>query len=231
MRCDQFQNRMDLLLDQRQDLDRDVLLRSHAETCPSCRSRLSAWSTIDEIVSSSDSAISVDPTRQLGAASAPTPMLTTGAWTGAAWAIAALVLVCVAMTPWITPNTPTDGRGATGAIVATEPNPMAVPPAEIDSLASADSLATTDSLAWQSEQWWNAMSDDHWVSQTLPAVNSVRIGVAPIGRSMKQAFAILMIQSDRTTMETPVISPEIQPKPDQEQTSTDDPSQNLLAFA
>ena len=36
MRCDAFHQRMDALLDERQDVEADDLLRQHAEVCPPC---------------------------------------------------------------------------------------------------------------------------------------------------------------------------------------------------
>lgn len=39
--------------------------------------------------------------------------------------------------------------------------------------------------------WWRNVQDQDWIGQTMPAVHSVRDGVAPLGRSLLQAVAIL----------------------------------------
>lgn len=39
--------------------------------------------------------------------------------------------------------------------------------------------------------WWRSVQDQDWIGQTMPAVHSVRDGVAPLGRSLLQAVAIL----------------------------------------
>jgi hypothetical protein len=39
--------------------------------------------------------------------------------------------------------------------------------------------------------WWRSVQDRDWVSQTMPAVQSVKQGVAPIGRSLMRAVTIL----------------------------------------
>lgn len=48
--------------------------------------------------------------------------------------------------------------------------------------------------------WWRQVQDRDWVAQTMPAVRSVREGVAPLGRSLLQAVTLLTTGSgDRTT--------------------------------
>ena len=39
--------------------------------------------------------------------------------------------------------------------------------------------------------WWRSVQDRDWLGQTMPTVNSVREGVAPIGRSLLRAVTIL----------------------------------------
>ena len=41
--------------------------------------------------------------------------------------------------------------------------------------------------------WWRSVQDRDWVGQTMPAVRSVREGVAPLGRSLMRAVTILAI--------------------------------------
>ena len=56
--------------------------------------------------------------------------------------------------------------------------------------------ATSDSPQWWNVVQWDEMSRRDWVTHTMPAVDSMARGVAPIGRSMQQAAAILMNRVD-----------------------------------
>lgn len=46
-------------------------------------------------------------------------------------------------------------------------------------------------------QWWQSMQSKDWVAQTMPAVRTVRAGVAPIGRSLRSAVVILTASGDQ----------------------------------
>ncbi|MCS7471567.1 hypothetical protein NZK35_33375 [Stieleria sp. ICT_E10.1] len=240
MRCDQFHDRLDQLLDARQDVGQDALLCDHAEQCQTCRDSLQIWCTIDAIVSPEESLSPADAAPPMSSRRS-VPMATTGRWATGAWATAAVVLMCVAIAGrWLSTD-PATGNSESLAIAsviadgtfasqipaspsaaksAHEPSPgePLQPPAQ--PRAVAISLPTS--------QWWSVVSDEPWVHHTLPAVNSVRIGVAPIGRSMKQAIAILMIQSGSTRIDAPNLTPTIPSKPFQEQTSTLD---SAIGFA
>jgi hypothetical protein len=45
--------------------------------------------------------------------------------------------------------------------------------------------------ALAAEQWWQRVGGQEWVDRTVPAMRSVRDGVAPLGRSFIQAVTIL----------------------------------------
>ncbi len=63
-------------------------------------------------------------------------------------------------------------------------------------------VAETDSLLAQADPsgWWSQVRQRDWVGETMPAVRSVREGVAPLGRSLLQAVTILTIPNgERTT--------------------------------
>ncbi|QDV46967.1 hypothetical protein Enr13x_68760 [Stieleria neptunia] len=231
MRCDQFHDRLDQLLDARQDVGRDRLLCDHASHCQTCRDSLQIWSAIDDFVSPQEP---VSPVCAGPPKSAPgsVPIATTGAWATRTWATAAAVLVCVAIAGrWLSGDSLTD-KSESSAIASvvtdgtlahqTPAPPGAVKSAPDPSLGQPSRLPTA-AISLPTSQWWSVVSDEPWVHHTLPAVNSVRIGVAPIGRSMKQAIAILMIQSDATRIDASNLTPTIQPEPFQEQTSTFDP--------
>ena len=41
--------------------------------------------------------------------------------------------------------------------------------------------------------WWRSVQDRDWVGQTMPTVQSVKEGVAPLGRTLMRAVTILTI--------------------------------------
>jgi hypothetical protein len=47
--------------------------------------------------------------------------------------------------------------------------------------------------------WWRHVQRRDWMAQTMPAVRSVRDGVAPLGRSLLQAVTLLTTGGHRTT--------------------------------
>ncbi|PAY19845.1 hypothetical protein CKO51_09000 [Rhodopirellula sp. SM50] len=237
MRCDQFHDRLDQLLDARQDVGQDALLCDHADQCQTCRDSLQIWCTIDAFVSPEESLSPADaaprmPSRR-GVPMATTGRWATGAWASGAWASAAVILVCVTIAGRWGSTDPASGKSESRAIasVATDGTFASQPSASPSAAESAQEPSPGEPLqpptqpraaaiSLPTSQWWSVVSDEPWVHHTLPAVNSVRIGVAPIGRSMKQAIAILMIQSGSTTIDAPNLTPAIQPEPFQEQTST-----------
>ena len=50
MNCDQFEQRMQGLLDRRADVGRDRELQTHARQCSCCANRLALWMQINEVM-------------------------------------------------------------------------------------------------------------------------------------------------------------------------------------
>ncbi|WP_182868944.1 hypothetical protein [Stieleria mannarensis] len=218
MRCDQFHDRLDLLLDRRADVRQDTLLRDHANKCPTCHDSLQIWCTIDEHINPA-----AEPDHD-----APSPQTALPISNATIWAVAcaAVVIVCVGLAGlWRSSSQSRDSVIASTNLgqpvdLADGIDHADEMPAHENAAATSDPLPPSTALNWQTSQWWSAMSDEPWVDHTLPAVNSVRIGVAPIGRSMKQAMTILMIPTQATRIDASSLAPSVQAKPFQEQTST-----------
>ncbi|MEO1524932.1 MAG: hypothetical protein AAFX06_05820 [Planctomycetota bacterium] len=165
MNCDDFQRRLDSLLDERQDVADDTLLRQHCEQCNECASRLMIWSHIE----------SYEPPPRRG---------DTAAW-NAVIAMAAAILVCVTVT-W----RPDNNVMPQPAIVAATPE--------------SDTWEVDD---WGSVEFWSVVQRQDWMDQTMPAVDSMARGVAPIGRSVQQAAAILMNQIEPSGSNPVLVEP------------------------
>ena len=155
MNCEQFQRRLDSLLDNHQDVGADPALQQHSHDCDDCAERLMIWTQIETCIVSR-------------------PQSHNSAWYSL-FAVAAAILFCVTLA---TQNE--SDRSEPPTLVATgEPSAEQVP--------------------WDSAVFWTAMRKQDWVDHTMPAMDSMARGVAPIGRSVKQAAAILLNQVDSSS--------------------------------
>lgn len=72
-----------------------------------------------------------------------------------------------------------------------------------DTVASVDVNQSQDILTPIQDMdpmlWWREVQDRDWVGQTMPMVESVQRGVAPLGRSLMRAATILTIGGPNQT--------------------------------
>ncbi len=171
--CQRFDRRMQERLDAREAIDDDVMLREHAASCAACRQRREAWLRIERGLLPASGASEVGH----GAASGWRPSRgdrsLLGRMTIVAAAAALLMMVAVRRFDAAGPESSSvvvvaSGDRATGGRV---PKGMMV--------------------ADVSAPWIGEFSKQAWFDRTMPAVRSVRDGVAPLGRSFLQAVAIL----------------------------------------
>ena len=225
MRCDQFQQRLDWLLDQRRNVRQDDSLCRHSEKCDVCRERLEIWDQIDVFVSPDPLAVSrLEESRPV---SRQTKSRVKMRLMQSALAVGAAILLFVSLNPLRQNPLGPVGQPESQKIASTleiPPEPEALRELSRIESESPDqnppvTVEPAGQLVWQSSRWWTAVSDDQWVSQTIPAVTSVRLGVAPIGRSMKRALSILMIQTNSTPLSPSAGAPDGGPDQFQEQTS------------
>lgn len=236
MRCDQFQSRMDLLLDGRESPERDPDLISHSEQCDACARKLVFWRQIHQVVDGANAggnAVAGEPrilfpspvgrphrdSQSQQSANAPAnnapannaPVKTR--WQPVKWhwiAIAASLFVVgnVALSRYSQRGTdrlvlsqsfgvqdsssPESLLNTQGAVL---PSAKQESTEVFDFDTGSADRTVVPGLSWQRTQWWSMMDEAAWIRHTRPAVDSVRAGVAPLERSMRRAFAILMIQT------------------------------------
>lgn len=240
MNCEQFQERMDALLDRREDVTTDAPLLRHAADCSCCRQRLAVWSQISDTVASQPAGFQptgCQPTVQTASGRDSrrpriNPLFNPSRRLASVLAMAAGILVLTSLGRWLVPPSQPSNQSIASAEL----------PQQVDAPDSKNTAVNQNSMPslspqaapWQSGRWWSAMADEQWVHHTIPAVDSVRQGVAPIGRSMRQAVAILLIQSNATSI--PSAAPKIKRQPlgeqtPSEQTSTTGPRTRLLSMA
>lgn len=180
MNCDEFGERMHQCLDDRLSVDSDRELRRHANACDSCRLQMQAWHQIAKIIPGSqiesrDTALARLRREKPSILGVMAPLTACGA---------AAILVAVTVY-WY------------GTSLATS-DTLLVADSNIEVVDSVELSEHAMALAQVSGQldpavWWESVQDRDWIGQTMPTVQSVKEGVAPIGRSLMRAVTILTI--------------------------------------
>lgn len=179
MNCEEFDQSMQLRLDARQSLWTDRALLDHASRCEGCEFKMRTWSEIDRVML---------PPRPLTPATdgqrsgrVKTPAIFARVIVG----LAASVLIVMVM--WPHPSR---------SIVRSPQEPLlrdvtadSTPAAAVHSTAGMALVAAEMDPA----TWWRGVQDHDWIGQTMPAVQSLREGVAPLGRSLRRAVTMLTI--------------------------------------
>ncbi|OYP30310.1 anti-sigma factor family protein [Rhodopirellula sp. MGV] len=211
MNCDQFEERLNELLDQRLPIEGDAQLARHVRHCDRCNETYRLWAAIEiqpvegirqpEFVSErSDRAgwLRVSPAARRGLVLAAALLVAVG--------VRLIPMGMLDDAPVAIQNTSVDN----GALVIAQSQP-------VEETVENEDVLDPVLLHWQdSADWWNFVDEEAFVATTKPAFESVRLGVEPIGRSMKRAFAILIFQP---THQVEVTTPEQTPVSFREQTS------------
>jgi hypothetical protein len=240
MNCDQFERRMQELLDLRRDVRDDDLLDQHAAACPSCRDQRALWARLGDALEPGET-FGVDADSPADACPRPVSReresLDFGGGRGRHRRLLVSVFATVAAVAvmWIPDRlrerTAVSERSVAESFSTVQPprrEGSITPPADKRFLARA---VTTPAEAtttfppefdggfglppdpWQPERWWSHVADDRWnaFAGVDAGVDSVREGVAPIGRSVRRAMSILItrvtsaaISSPRPPAELPV---------------------------
>lgn len=207
MNCEQFEQRLQGLLDRRHDLHCDVPLQDHAKACEDCRDRMTIWLQIGSVLEEDLQGTPVQIVKDSllcehvgGAVTEPSRRH------GIFPFIAAMAAVVLAM--WTLHRT-FENTTTLQTMVFNRPFAQAVPPDGGDFAPEPAGPARTSGLSnnrsdrlanaglfdgsWRPVQWWSQVADDRW--DALAGVDSVREGVAPIGRSVRRAMTILMTRT------------------------------------
>ncbi|TWT71206.1 hypothetical protein [Crateriforma conspicua] len=212
IRCEQFQQRLDDQMDRRQPVHQDSQLIEHAKHCSTCAVNLSVARSIQQM---EPATTANHPSAAPSSEHHNTRNHSTKPFS-IAWASAACVAIGLMIYAWPDPASPsvqTAGRSETQAnryakaILPKEPALVETsdPTSPIDRITNTDPGLPQSVL---SDQWlagsptpspsasaWQQWRPDMWVGQTMPVVRSVRSSVAPVGRSLLKAMALLT--SDR----------------------------------
>ncbi|MEM6469101.1 MAG: hypothetical protein AAF802_05990 [Planctomycetota bacterium] len=192
MNCEQFLDRLNETLDGRSSPLADEALIAHAEECPHCAQTLSTWSEIDLTLR----------TQELHNESS-------GRTTSRLILAMAAVLVASATLAigWATNQPPTPVASVNQTEVRqpmTVVDPVDGEPSRVTSVSETVAVNTFGEEP-DSSRWWQSVSREDWVAGAMPTVQWVEDGVVPIGRSMRRAFAILLVPAGNADGESSAI--------------------------
>ncbi len=175
--CQQFRQRLQQCLDERRGVSSDQSLIAHSRECPSCGRDLRAWYNVESALTQR----CVPPIER------PSHRFASPRWSVA---VATLLIVIAAVYSRTGSSSAIFGDGAvmTELDATIEQNAMISQGVATSLHERSDQrlLAQLDPMIW----WQDVRSKD-WVGRTMPAVESVHAGVAPLGRTLMRAVTIL----------------------------------------
>lgn len=190
MNCTEFLGRLQRQLDDRLPPEADSQLIRHAERCEACRSRLDLWRRLAAVMPTAETDLVATTT--LAATSSRSHGFSR--WSLAALAASAALLVFVVSR---------ETEPEVSVVAQDRHPPLTVPGPRIGGSeqpridGSEESVGDpSGGLAWKpidAADWWERVHGGAWVDQTLPTVQSMREGVAPLGRTLMRAVTILTI--------------------------------------
>jgi hypothetical protein len=183
---------MQFRLDDRLPLSSDLELNAHAQACDECRADLNAWQSIENHVAP----------RQAASEESRTPRHRSAVYAIASVAASVLLLLSLlanrqpavlqqaSLTP---PSVPAQDDLALTASADAASLPAlreAVAPSQPGKVATAEPI---NFATLQTAAWWESMRQRRLIDRTMPTVRSMSDGLAPFGRSLIQAAAILTV--------------------------------------
>ncbi|TWU50863.1 hypothetical protein Poly51_41560 [Rubripirellula tenax] len=172
--CQRFESRMQDYLDRRMPVMADEALVDHARDCVDCHQKWMTWQSIDSVTLQQQLA-----TQAQSESGRVRPI--------SRLAIAAVVLMVASVSAVRLIETDPTDEASSAAVLSSSTTTYAV--------SDTTLMADVDPIAW-----WQDVRPGDWINETMPAMRSVREGVAPLGRSLRRAVTILTTGGgDQTT--------------------------------
>lgn len=179
MDCEQFEDALHEMLDERSQPELSESALKHMSQCTECRSSYRGWQVIERAFEHE-----VKPAVSESRPSLRAPL--------AMAAVGLLLVVTVAARQHVQSNRHVAAGEQTNAAFKSlshlnAPETRVTVQTGVVESASQTGLSVVTAPA----QIWIDLSSDSWVQQTMPAMRSVREGMAPIGRSIRFAVTLL----------------------------------------
>ena len=167
----------------------------HAEMCDACGEQWRLWQVIETSVSTGqdDSVVSSVTNRKDNSISVNSGF---GMSSKASWMTVAASMVMLVMVV---------GSAAKKRMSGTTSEPSQVVTVDVGNMPGQPTDGTFAAMAnFKGELdpvvWWRGMRQRDWIAQTMPTVQTVRDGVAPLGRSIRRAVTLLAtVGGDQTS--------------------------------
>ena len=167
MNCDDFSEWLQVQLDQRSNVILPSEMAEHLNECESCRGQVEAWNRIASIMPNDSATIL-----------APAPV---ASWTTRQTIVAVASIAAVALVSFLVGFGNSDEADT----------PQAVAMASVQSDRALVRLSDVNDANVNPVVLWKKLQSRDWISETMPTVQSVRDGMAPLGRSFTTAVNIL----------------------------------------
>lgn len=175
--CDQFADRLQRLLDQRADVAEDAWLKSHAQDCQQCEMDWEVWASIDQTLNLNES---LEDTNAPAETHRLAPIRTKRILSTPSMVAASLVVFALGTVWAVRSSDPSLGNRAP---TVAKSDPHASPGGQGDIAMFAKNLGDGDLV----------LDHNQLIDHTMPTVRNVGQGVAPLGRSLRQAVTILTV--------------------------------------
>ena len=201
MNCEDFSDWLQGQLDQRCEVVLPEEMRSHVAHCDSCSGQVDAWNRIASVMPGDSPTITLDHPG--------TNWFVRGS--SFALAIAACLIAVLGLGPYLNSSSFTK-------LAVLQPNPQTRSAASLPSdlvvasrIEAGEINNTPNSVTSQLSQsspeeedlaidFWQELQTRDWLSESMPVVQSVRDGVAPLGRSILSAVTILTSGSEQPSV-------------------------------
>ncbi len=208
MKCDEFTQWLQNQLDERKPVVFSKQTRQHLSECPVCRDQLHAWKQIASIL---------PVHHELNTIEAVVRDRSYAPWPACLAIASAAVLVFVLLSPpWFPPATEVASSSQAKKTLDPEFTPLSQPLNQSSAIIDLDGsgdvadnhfhrpVAKQTGSTIDPSSWWQNVQERDWINRTLdntkPTVESMRNGVAPLGRSLVIAVTLLTrIGGDQTS--------------------------------
>lgn len=191
MNCDDFNDWLHSRLDSRTILAISHDAKTHLEQCNLCRGQLDAWKQISSILPTDDFAKAIDPVsttqishRRNRSRTATWALVGAAVFIGCTLTIAQTIRranTVVVVDVSVNQDSKSSVFGETSA--------DATPVARDNNIVVHSAELTTPTI--DPSSWWQEVQGTDWIGNSMPTMQSMRDGVAPLGRSLVQAVTLL----------------------------------------
>lgn len=184
MNCDDFTVWLNEHLDSRTELHLTDSVQQHIDTCHACAGQLSAWQQIS-LVLPNDKQVQTfrRPVKRRRNLPVAVTLLVASA--------ACLMTMFLGLSAWNHRDATLVTAQSSTTLGTDSSSQPALPNVDDSPQESVDPSLNPSFVATDAGNWWQQVDRQEWIDSAMPTVQSMRDGVAPLGRSFVQAVTLL----------------------------------------